>query len=68
MSNYVPFRPYRGKEVDILNKEYNDGYVYFATDTKKIYLDANGQSKLAMGGTSGIYYGNMELAETPDEG
>lgn len=68
MSNYVPFRPYRGKEVDILNKDYNDGYVYFATDTKKIYLDANGQSKLAMGGTSGIYYGNMELAETPDEG
>ncbi len=68
MSNYIPFRPYRGKESDILSKAYNDGYVYFATDTKKIYLDANGQSKLAMGGTSGIYYGNMELEETPDEG
>lgn len=65
--SYIPFRPYRGLEVDILNKPYNDGYVYFATDTKKIYMDANGQTKMPMGGNSGIYYGIMKLSETPDE-
>ena len=36
------FRPVRGKEADILSKGYNEGYVYFATDTKKIYMDSNG--------------------------
>jgi hypothetical protein len=46
---------------------YNEGWVYFATDSKKIYLDANGESKLPMGGNSGIYYGQMEMTETPPE-
>jgi hypothetical protein len=36
---------------------YREGHIYFATDSKKIYLDANGESKLPMGGNSGIYYG-----------
>lgn len=64
----IPFRVVQGTEAKIINKGYNEGYLYFATDTKKIYLDANGQSKLPMGGNSGIYYGRMVLAETPDEG
>lgn len=64
----IQFRPIQGLESDILKTGYHPGYVYFATDTKKIYLDANGQSKLPMGGNSGIYYGKMVLTETPDEG
>ena len=65
MSN-VKFRPVRGLEKNILAMDYTDGYVYYATDTKKIYLDANGQSKILMGGSSGIFYGQMTLEETPD--
>jgi hypothetical protein len=38
----IPFRVVQGTEAKIINKGYNEGYLYFATDTKKIYLDANG--------------------------
>jgi hypothetical protein len=64
----ISFRPVKGLESKILTAGYNEGYVYFATDTKKIYLDANGEDKLLMGGSSGIFYGNMTLEEEPSEG
>lgn len=60
------FMPIRGLESKILKMDYQDGCIYYATDTKKIYLDANGQSKILMGGSSGIFYGQMTLDETPD--
>ena len=59
----VQFIPVRGPEANIMNAGYNEGYVYFATDTKKIYLDARGQEKLLMGGSSGIFYGSLEVEE-----
>ena len=59
MTDAIAFKPVRGKEKDILAMEYHDGWVYFTTDTKKIYMDVNGQQKLSMGGNSGIYYGIM---------
>lgn len=63
----IPFSPVQGTEAQIMEmNSYNEGYVYFATDTKKIYLDAGGRAKIPMGGNSGIYYGKMRLAETPD--
>ena len=62
----TPFIPVRGLESNILNMDYQDGYVYYAVDTKKIYLDANGQAKVPMGGNSGFFYGNMTLDEAPD--
>ena len=58
--SYISFKPYRGLETDILAKPYSDGYVYFATDTKRIFMDANGQAKLPMGGNSGIHYGKKQ--------
>lgn len=64
----ISFRPVRGLEAAIMTMGYNEGYVYFAVDTKKIYVDANGQEKIPMGGNSGIYYGRMVLEETPDSG
>lgn len=64
----TPFRVVRGLEENIINSKYMDGYVYFATDTKKIYLDANGEEKIPMGGNSGIYYGTKVMEETPDTG
>ena len=64
----ISFIPVRGLEAVIMTMGYNEGFVYFATDTKKIYVDANGQEKIPMGGNSGIYYGRMVLEETPDSG
>lgn len=64
----IPFRPVKGEEENILATPYQDGYIYFATDTKKIYLDADGNEKLPMGGNSGIYYGQMTMAEDPEVG
>lgn len=64
----ISFRPVRGLEAAIMSMGYNEGFVYFAIDTKKIYIDANGQEKIPMGGNSGIYYGRMVLEETPDSG
>ena len=64
----ISFRPVRGLEAAIMTMGYNEGFVSFATDTKKIYVDANGQEKIPMGGNSGIYYGRMVLEETPDSG
>lgn len=51
----IPFRPVQGTEEKISAAAYDEGKVYFSTDTKKIYLDANGD-RLSMGGNSGIYY------------
>lgn len=67
MSN-IKFRPVQGSESTLRAMGYNEGYVYFATDTKKIYLDTEGKEKVPMGGNSGIYYGKMTLPEVPEAG
>ena len=63
----IGFNPVQGKESTILGLDYHEGWLYFATDTKKIYLDAHGEAKLPMGGNSGVFYGQMRMQETPDE-
>ena len=55
------FRPVYGLDADILGKEYKDGYIYFATDSGRIYLDTteNGmaKNKVAMGGSgASLFY------------
>ena len=67
MDNKTPFLPARGKEENILKSTPTNGMVWFATDTRKIYY-SNGESFISMGGNSGIYYGQMRPAETPEEG
>lgn len=66
MSDYTltnnPFRPVKCKERDMVGKTPVEGYVYFTTDTKKIYC-ASGGEFLPMGGNSGVYYGNRTFAE-----
>lgn len=58
------FIPVQGKEelIKIRYPEAKNGYVYFATDTKKIYCGKNGEY-IPMGGNSGIYYGKRQLKE-----
>lgn len=67
MADNTVFRPVRGKDEKIQAAQYQEGYVYFATDTKKIYLDANGV-RSPMGGNSGIYYGSKNFGDSVDEG
>lgn len=56
----APFRVIRGLDEKISIIPNSDGAVYFATDTKKIYLDNNG-SRLSMGGNTGIYYAHADF-------
>lgn len=65
MNEKLPFRPVVGSNEAILNSNPREGYVWFATDTKKIYY-SDGKSFLSMGGNTGIYYGNMELTGDED--
>ena len=57
----------QGKESTIMSQQYREGFLYFATDTKRIFMDAKGNSKMPMGGNSGIFYGQMTLQDTPDD-
>ena len=66
MENKVPFSVVRGIESKINSIKHTDGQVYFTTDTKKIYLDVNGQ-RISMGGNTGIYYGNAEQPDIAEE-
>ena len=63
----IPFRPAIGTDAQIQMQEPSKGYVWFATDTKKIYY-SDGESFLSMGGNSSIFYGIMDLIDEPDEG
>lgn len=64
MSVNNSFHPVSGTDEKIKNTGYNEGWVYFATDSKKIYLDIDGQEKIQMGGsTSGIFYGIKDISD-----
>ena len=62
----VPFVPIVGTNEKIMGLEQNEGHIYFATDTKKIYMDTKDQNKIPMGGNSGIYYGLLEIDPDTD--
>lgn len=50
------FRPVRGEDKIIQDQAIADGHIYFATDSGKIYLDAQGE-RITMGGNGvGVFY------------
>ena len=56
-----PFRPVRCTEEKLNSLDVIvDGYVYFTTDTQKIFLGQNGQ-KIEMCGYNGVYYGIKDI-------
>ena len=57
------FRPVLITEEQLKTNDVIDGFLYFATDSRKIYLGDNDEY-LSMGGNSGVYYGIRE----PEEG
>ena len=60
-TNHV-FRPVKCLESDLKFIDPAEGFVYFTTDTKKIFCVSHGKF-LPMGGNSGIYYGSRTFAE-----
>jgi hypothetical protein len=61
-NSVLRFRPVQGIEEKIKATPPINGYVYFATDTKKIYCGKNGEF-LLMGGNSGVYYGKRPISD-----
>lgn len=62
-TNRVPFRPVRGKDEAIKNSSTVEGYVYYATDTRKTYLGTASGEKLLMGYDTGIFFGTKQMPE-----
>lgn len=58
MASGPKFRPYRGTDATIQGIPYSEGYLYFATDTGRIYIDYNNE-RIAMGGNgASLFYAN----------
>lgn len=58
MSERIPFQAVRGSEETILGLGYVDGCTYYALDTGKMFIDANGISKIPLGGSgAAVLYG-----------
>ena len=68
MSDLI-FNPVQGPEHLILNKEKKPGFVYFSTDTGKIFLDIDNTERIAVGGSGAtVLYSSAEkvIANTDD--
>ena len=67
----TPFRIYRGSEANIRNIQVTDGYVYFATDSGRIYTDYQGERRTmggsGDGGNIALYYAFQANVNPIDE-
>ena len=67
MTDKTRFRPVMGSDEQIQNASKNPGWVYFASDTGKIYFDIDPETRVAMGGSGvSLLYGEAPTIE-PDE-
>ena len=68
MSDKIPFIPIKGTEAEIRSiPSIQEGAIYFALDTKKIFYGSSENNLLIpMGGNSGIYFGNKNIEEDSD--
>lgn len=61
------FRPVRGLEDNILSMPYQEGFIYFATDTGNIFIDANRMEKIPMGGRgAALIYAKTTFVQNSD--
>lgn len=67
IDNKTKFRPVVGKEVKLKALPHNEGYVYYASDTGKIFLDVDGE-RVTMGGSGAslFYFEENNVAELPN--
>jgi hypothetical protein len=63
MSNnkQIPFRAVRGTDEAIQRYGGQEGYLYFATDTRKTYLEVEDSKKILMGQDVEVFYGTKDL-------
>lgn len=55
----IKFQPARGLEESLLLNPYTEGMIYFATDSGRIFIDADGVNKIPLGGGGvSILYGD----------
>lgn len=59
------FRPVIGQEENILSISPTNGFVYFATDTQKIFLGDNDEF-VPMSSSKGFYYGKKDIDKVED--
>lgn len=64
------FTPYRGAEEKVLLHPVENGAVYFAYDTQKIYFDMNNQRYSIVGGAGNVafYYSHQSEPQANDDG
>ena len=63
------FRPVTGTEEQIQNAQKNPGWVYFASDTGKIFVDLDTEHRIAMGGAGvAVLYGSASGLEADEVG
>jgi hypothetical protein len=67
-TNRIPFRPVRGKDEAIKNSSTVEGYVYYATDSRKTYLGTASGEKILMGYDTGIFYGKKDIPKNDSGG
>lgn len=69
MASNVRFRPVRGLEEKILaDQDYHEGFIYFATDTGNIFIDAQGKKKIPMGGRgAAVIYAKATFVQNSDD-
>lgn len=60
MQDKLFFNPVRGTEASIENFKITEGYIYFATDSGKIYLDTATERIIAGGSGASVMYANAE--------
>ena len=67
IDNLTKFRPVVGVEENIKNLSFNEGWVYFASDTGKIFLDVDGE-RVTMGGSAAslFYFEEDKVVELPN--
>jgi hypothetical protein len=65
MNSSLSFNPVQGAESKIKSHGVQDGNLYFATDTGKMFLDANGKRISVGGAGAAIYYAKGQVIEHP---
>lgn len=69
MTNDTKFRPVVGTEQQIVAAEKHPGWVYFASDTGKIFFDTDMDNRVSMGGSGvSLFYGTAKSVEKDVEG
>ena len=67
IDNYTKFRPVVGEEDTIRGLPYSEGWVYYAYDTGKLFLDAY-EERVTMGGSGAslFYFEESKVTELPN--